>query len=1050
MITMSNFFKKLFVLLALGALSTSWGYLQAQFTIFEPFNSGSTQRDLVMGGQAQLTSGNVDSVGQGWLRLTKTEQYKNGYVYIDESFPSTLGVHVEFEYKAWRESDFSKVFGGADGFSVFLFDASVPTFRIGGYAGSLGYANFNNGQGDVRPGLAGAYIGLGIDECGNFAAKKEGRNGGVPERVPNSITLRGSENSGWKYIKHVKLGADNFEDGPTSIDYNKLTNTRPDDNTFFRKVRIEIDPVGTETNPQYEITVSWQNALNGSWKTLLTHTTTEPLPDRLKIGFGASTGWEYNYHEIRNLFVTTPGGTSVTKTVDKATANVGDELTYTITVNNHTTGGVLNDLGFIDRFLDGNGDPLSTDDFEITSITFNNGGYASNTAKNYPHNVKVIPAEPDSSFVTRISMEANSTSTFTVTGRLKRMPPGGKVINGVYFIPPNIDKDITNNSAKVETDVILKSNYWYGGNGETLEEKENWADPENWTAKYVPNGKDDDVIFATVENWGSNAVNDLVLDQNRIIGNVTNESPVALRIPADKTLIIDKKADTGTAEKLIIEAEDQQPNGALIFSDISQNTAVPATVEFVSKSEPEVGTTWPRIWQFFGVPVKDKTLENLFGTNAYGSIYGYDPETSIIVRKYNEALAIPGNPQEKWDNMDKGTVMVPYYGYEITQPKYGMKHNLAGTLVTDESNTLNLTISDPKSGVYARGSFMLANPYAAPIQISKLEDADFVNLEKTVYIYNTGSRQQWIDKGGDINPADFPGTYTSVPVKASSTMGETQIPTLQAFLLRANEETPAPQFRFRYATVQHESLDVNTKPMHVKRMNATSSSNSVIKPMLTMDVIGKNSADRVYLITADGTSKHFDDGWDGEKVLTSGLAQLYAVTPEGHRMQVNTDKDLNNTNIGFRSGGESSYKLKFTFNEQMDGVYESLYLLDLATGEQHKVTDGAELTFSNVQGAKEKRFKLTSSRVPTDLGNAKAEESLTLAADSRSIILNNNSDQDAVLTVYDLVGNMLMNRRISIGLQTLEHNLSQGTYIIEARTVETGSKVVIKTIIGNR
>ena len=33
---------------------------------------------------------------------------------------------------------------------------------------------------------------------------------------------------------------------------------------------------------------------------------------KLKIGFAASTGYEYNYHEIRNLFVTTPGGTSVT------------------------------------------------------------------------------------------------------------------------------------------------------------------------------------------------------------------------------------------------------------------------------------------------------------------------------------------------------------------------------------------------------------------------------------------------------------------------------------------------------------------------------------------------------------------------------------------------------------------------------------------------------------------------------------------------------------------------------------------------------------------
>lgn len=1017
-----------------------------------------------MGGQAHLTSGTDDPEGEGWLRLTETERYKDGYVYIDESFPSTLGVYVEFEYKAWREDDYiapgytKPVYYGADGFSVFLFDASVPAFRIGAYAGSLGYANFNNGAGDVRPGLAGGYIGVGIDECGNFATNLEGRNGGVSTRLPNSITLRGSESSGYKYLIHEQLQPDGFADGPTSVDYNTLTPTRPDDATFFRKVRLVIDPVGTPESPQYKITVSWQNALNTSWEELLSYTTVEPIPDNLKIGFAASTGWEYNYHEIRNLFVTTPGGTSVTKTVDKATANVGDELTYTITVNNHTTGGKLENLQLRDLFKDGEDNFMLTDKFEITSITFNNNGNPDNTAGGYVHGVPKTGLTANA-FSTTMTMAANSSATFIVKGKVKARPAGGKIINSVHFDPSEsgiIDLDGTNDRAEVET--VLIPNYWYGGNGNTIEEKENWADPENWTAKYVPNGKDDDAIFATKENWGSNAVNDLVLDTNRIIGNVINETDtlVALRIPAGKTLIIDKKADTGPAEKLIIEAEHDKPNGALILSDISLNTAVPATVQFASKSRPEDGTTWPRIWQFFGVPVKDKTLENLFGTNAYGSIYGYTPETNIIVRKYNESLAIPGNPQEKWEEMDKSNVMLPYYGYEITQPESyyaDSVYNLVGTLVTDSAKTLDFTISP--AGVYSRGNYMLANPYAAPIQIDKLEDTDFVNFAKTIYIYNTGSRQQWIDESGHTTPTptttQTPGTYMSIPRDAAVTLDETQIPTLQAFLLRAIDENIDPRFTFRYATVQHEDTTVTTKPMRVKRMNATASSSSVVKPLIKMDVIGEKSSDRVYLITADGTSKSFDNGWDGRKIFTPDMVQMYASTPDG-RMQVNSDADLNDTYIGFRSGGENSYKLKFTYNEQMDGVYESLYLHDLVTDRVYDVTDGKEITFSSSASENnDKRFKLTTaSRVPTGIAGAEADGVLKIAADARSIIVNNNSEQDAVLTVYDLVGKVLMSKTVSIGAQTLEHGLPQGTYIMEARTVDSDNKVVVKTIISNK
>src|SRR5690554_2971448 len=122
----------------------------AQFTITENFKGSSVGSNIILEGNLSsvLTSGNTDPVNEGWLRLTTDGTNQRGYAYIDTSFPSTLGVYIDFEYKTWR-SRRDNSFNGADGISVFLFDANTSPFRIGAFGGSLGYANQNG-----TPGLA--------------------------------------------------------------------------------------------------------------------------------------------------------------------------------------------------------------------------------------------------------------------------------------------------------------------------------------------------------------------------------------------------------------------------------------------------------------------------------------------------------------------------------------------------------------------------------------------------------------------------------------------------------------------------------------------------------------------------------------------------------------------------------------------------------------------------------------------------------------------------------------------------------------------------------
>jgi len=431
--------------------------VHAQFTINENFHGNVVGNNIMMGGApaALLTSGSSDPVNAGWLRLTNADQFQKGYAYINKSFPSTLGILIDFEYKTWRNVVGE---GGGDGFSVYLFDSSA-TFSLGGYGGSLGYAP----DGNVL-GLAGGYLGIGFDEYGNFSNPTQGRVGG-PGLKPNSIVLRGQTTTSAltsnKYLTGIELDANT-----NPIGYASPVFTRPADTEFYRRVKISIVPIGTLTNPKYTITVMWRTSPTGNDVTLLTYDTVDPIPANLKLGFAASTGGSTNYHEIRNLLITTPGGVRIDKSVDKLNAKVGDKLTYKIDVYNSTVSPITN-LLLLDTLKSTVGSILASNMMEINSITFNNNNNIGNTASGFTTGVPVTAGFTNPFKINSLNMAANTVSTFTVVATIKGMPIGGIIKNTavVDISKTGIDdKDLTNNTSTVitsipNTDFIVKNNF---------------------------------------------------------------------------------------------------------------------------------------------------------------------------------------------------------------------------------------------------------------------------------------------------------------------------------------------------------------------------------------------------------------------------------------------------------------------------------------------------------------------------------------------------------------------------------------------------------------
>jgi type IV pilus assembly protein PilY1 len=185
------------------------GCLASGFTYYT--SRSSTQ----VGGQTGVFP---DAVGSGALRLTNGDtlqggngNFQTGAVVGGASFPMTQGIQVTWTSVSYGGNDYNGT--GADGISFFLVDASVPTAlvtpgnNIGGSGGSLGYSCSNtNGQAD---GMVGAYVGVGIDEFGNFGNPGDNTNTGPQDVNPGTtaanfqagrISLRGAGSTNYAYL----------------------------------------------------------------------------------------------------------------------------------------------------------------------------------------------------------------------------------------------------------------------------------------------------------------------------------------------------------------------------------------------------------------------------------------------------------------------------------------------------------------------------------------------------------------------------------------------------------------------------------------------------------------------------------------------------------------------------------------------------------------------------------------------------------------------------------------------------------------------------------
>lgn len=229
--------------------------------------------------ETNVSSGSfTPSIVDGRLRMTEASGNQSTAATFQRLIPGADNfVRLEFDYFAYGGS-------GADGLAVVFSDAAI-TPQPGSFGGSLGYAQRDNGD----AGFAGGWLGIGLDEYGNFSNPTEGRQGG-PGFVRDAVAIRGAEQSDYPYLGGtgtLNPGIDQGGNNPSPHRYRITIDSRGGAGPI---VEVRRDTSGTGNNFQTLVQLDLSN-FPGQPAT----------PENLFLSLTGSTGGSTNIHELDNL-----------------------------------------------------------------------------------------------------------------------------------------------------------------------------------------------------------------------------------------------------------------------------------------------------------------------------------------------------------------------------------------------------------------------------------------------------------------------------------------------------------------------------------------------------------------------------------------------------------------------------------------------------------------------------------------------------------------------------------------------------------------------------
>ena len=607
------------------------------------------------------------------------------------------------------------------------------------------------------------------------------------------------------------------------------------------------------------------------------------------------------------------------------------------------------------------------------------------------------------------------------------------------------------------------NNYWTGDVDNDFNKK------ENWTNNVPKDGQD--IIFANnqPDAKGKVAVRDLHLPAgkfitaNKLENNAPNEKfekdattktagHPAVVVPADGGLTVKSVEGFGTdadKDKLVMKTStDGKKVGTFILNNENAcTTHVFASVEFKplgkyrqdnkvkddkDKTSPDFGNEiYAEFdWQYIGIPVKEVKKSPVF--------------KGAKVRLYDEKKNDPKHYYQKWTNVMPTDNMTAFKGYEIAPVLDGSNgvRQIQGELnfcnqeiaLTRQAAVVSASKAegDDNAKRYGLGYNIVGNSFMAGVDINKikLESGETgVDMDNTVYIYTTGSWDEWKNQNGQS--VKVKGGYEAVNIGKAGESGITStLSPMQGFMVKYNK--PVYSTTPGKLTIPYTGLKSEAEPLRAKSfvMDGDFNRGSVMVAMDNGKVV-----DKFWTYQEEDATPAYDSQLEGEK-LNMGEPSVFATTTDGKNVQISSLPSLIGSKFSVETAKDETYNMELN---TWSLNYQNLKLVDLKTKTVIPFNNGKARYFftATVDGIEHNRFMFADTP-ETDF--EKVMGAVT-GIDNVSITLTKGEAE-----LFNLSGAKIGTFSLPLDAKKLKGQVPSGVYLIKATdgtNVQT-SKIVIE------
>lgn len=578
-----------------------------------------------------------------------------------------------------------------------------------------------------------------------------------------------------------------------------------------------------------------------------------------------------------------------------------------------------------------------------------------------------------------------------------------------YPCAENNNNEVTSNTITIS--VEYPTNYWVGTNSTA------WNLATNWSENIVPSAGEN-------INFHEDPINDLYLDRDRTVGSINNPSDKILVITTGNSLMVNGNIDTNNKNKILIKAAPNAPNGSLVFPNVTK--PVYATVEMWSKASIDENATNDNEkynWQFFGPPTHSYILDPASDFNM------------SAVRMYVEGLPTD-QAGKQWMQLHNYDLIGKFGGYEITHAK-PKKISFKGELVKEDLVTGEFPVTQES---FYKGWHLISNPYTAAINVKDIVFGD--GMDKTIYLYNTGSFSDWQTGAGaggtqaiwNENNIVALGQYLAIPQNLAGFSDITGvIPSMQGFMVSVlDRDNPAPTGKT--ISFNYSNLVKNTQQQRVKAEEP-----EFVYSMVT--ITGKDNFDKVWLFTDKACTSKYDNGWDGKKIeLNTNSVQMIATQGDREMYQIHATDDINDTYLlVYPDKDKAEYTLHFK-HINTNRIYETIQLYDNLTKQFIDISaNGSQYKFTANKQDNPTRFKII-----TETFEDKNKFIFPVYTNNRCIFVANTTSELGVIHLFDISGQLIETKEFYPDIVTEFMLNVNGVFIVQ---VETDKRRVSQKVI---